>query len=91
MAHPLTVHVSKDGKPVTDLQPYLGTYAHLTAFHQGDQTFAHLHPTTEVDGDNGGPDLSFHAQLPTSGSWRLFLQFRTGGTLHTAALTLHVD
>ncbi|MFE4424562.1 hypothetical protein [Streptomyces sp. NPDC056817] len=90
MAHPLTVSVAKDGKPVTDLQPYLNTYAHLTAFHEGDATFAHLHPTTEVTGDHGGPDLNFHAELPTSGNWRLFLQFQTGGTLHTAALTLRV-
>ncbi|MFF0401140.1 hypothetical protein ACFYSJ_36270 [Streptomyces sp. NPDC005248] len=90
MAHPLTVSVSKDGKPVTDLQPYLDTYAHLTAFHEGDAAFAHLHPTTKVTGDHGGPDLNFHAELPTSGNWRLFLQFRTGGTLHTAALTLRV-
>ncbi|MEV7386436.1 MULTISPECIES: hypothetical protein [unclassified Streptomyces] len=90
MAHPLTVRITKDGKPVTDLQPYLDTYAHLTAFHEGDSAFAHLHPTTKVDGDHGGPDLSFHAELPTSGNWRLFLQFQTGGTLHTAALTLRV-
>lgn len=90
MAHPLTVSIAKGGKPVTDLQPYLGTYAHLTAFHEGDAAFAHLHPTTKVSGDNGGPDLSFHAELPTSGNWRLFLQFQTGGKLHTAALTLRV-
>ncbi|MDQ0578061.1 hypothetical protein [Streptomyces rishiriensis] len=90
MAHPLTVTVTKDGKPVTDLQPYLDTYAHLTAFHEGDTAFAHLHPTTKVNGDHGGPDLSFHAELPTSGNWRLFLQFQTGGKLHTAALTLNV-
>ncbi|MCX5418277.1 hypothetical protein [Streptomyces sp. NBC_00078] len=90
MAHPLTVSVSKDGKPVTDLQPYLDTYAHLTAFHEGDAAFAHLHPTTEADGDHGGPDLSFHAELPTAGNWRLFLQFQTGGKLHTTALTLRV-
>jgi hypothetical protein len=90
MAHPLTVTVTKDGKPVTDLQPYLDTYAHLTAFHEGDTAFAHLHPTTKVKGDHGGPDLSFHAELPTSGNWRLFLQFQTGGKLHTAALTLNV-
>ncbi|HZE01023.1 MAG TPA: hypothetical protein VE155_04575 [Pseudonocardiaceae bacterium] len=31
--------------PVTDLQPYLDTYAHLTAFHGGDLAFADLHPT----------------------------------------------
>ncbi|GHE08457.1 hypothetical protein [Streptomyces alanosinicus] len=90
MAHPLTVSLAKDGKPVTDLQPYLDTYAHLTAFHEGDTAFAHLHPTTKVTGDHGGPDLTFHALLPTSGNWRLFLQFQTGGRLHTAALTLHV-
>jgi hypothetical protein len=90
MAHPLTVSIAKDGRPVTDLQPYLGTYAHLTAFHEGDAAFAHLHHTTKVTGDHGGPDLAFHAELPTSGNWRLFLQFQTGGTLHTAALTLHV-
>ncbi|MEU5434955.1 hypothetical protein AB0G73_16490 [Streptomyces sp. NPDC020719] len=90
MAHPLTVSIAKDGKPVTDLQPYLETYAHLTSFHEGDAAFAHLHPTTKVTGDNGGPALSFHAELPTSGNWRLFLQFRTGGKLHTAALTLRV-
>jgi hypothetical protein len=90
MAHPLTVTISRGGKPVTDLQPYLDTYAHLTAFHEGDSAFAHLHPETTVNGDHGGPALSFHAELPTSGNWRLFLQFRTGGKLHTAALTLRV-
>lgn len=90
MARPLTVSIARDGKPVTDLEPYLDTYAHLTAFHEGDAAFAHLHPTTKVTGDHGGPDLTFHAELPTSGNWRLFLQFQTGGTLHTAALTLRV-
>ncbi|OIJ92200.1 hypothetical protein BIV25_28275 [Streptomyces sp. MUSC 14] len=90
MAHQLTVTVAKDGKPVTDLQPYLDTYAHLTAFHQGDLAFAHLHPETKVDGDHGGPTLTFHAEFAQSGNWRLFLQFQTGGKLHTAPLTLHV-
>ncbi|MCC5476920.1 hypothetical protein [Streptomyces barringtoniae] len=90
MAHQLTATVTKDGKPVTDLQPYLDTYAHLTAFHQGDQAFAHLHPETKVDGDHGGPSLTFHAEFARSGNWRLFLQFQTAGKLHTAALTLRV-
>ncbi|MGW2423337.1 hypothetical protein ACWC0C_29505 [Streptomyces sp. NPDC001709] len=91
MAHQLTATVTKNGKPVTDLQPYLDTYAHLTAFHQGDLAFAHLHPETKVNGDHGGPTLTFHAEFAQSGDWRLFLQFRTGGRLHTAAVTLHVS
>jgi len=52
--------------------------------------FAHLHPETKVDGDHGGPTLPFHAELSRSGDWRLFLQFQTSGTVHTAALTVHV-
>ncbi|GAA4834681.1 hypothetical protein [Kitasatospora terrestris] len=90
MAHPVTVTVTKDGKPVTDLQPYLDTYAHLTAFHEGDMAFAHLHPASAAAGGRGGPELAFHAEFPQAGNWRLFLQFQTAGQLHTAALTLKV-
>lgn len=90
MGHPLAVTVSKDGQPVTDLQPYLDTYAHLTAFHEGDLAFAHLHPQGAVNGDHGGPRLEFEAMLPKPGNWRLFLQFQTNGVLHTAAVTLPV-
>lgn len=90
MEHMLTVTVSKGTQPVTDLQPYLGTYAHLTAFHQGDLAFAHLHPQGTANGDHGGPTLSFHAQFAKSGTYRLFLQFQANGVLHTATFTLAV-
>jgi hypothetical protein len=90
MAHRLTLAFTKDGKPVTDLQPYLDTYAHLTAIHEGDLAFAHLHPEGGANGDHGGPDLTFEAVLPMAGNWRLFIQFQTAGTLHTGAITLTV-
>jgi hypothetical protein len=91
MSHTLTVTITKDGKPVTDLQPYLATYAHLTAFRQGNLAFAHLHPQGSVNASGGGgPTLKFEAMLPQAGNWRLFLQFRTGNALHTAAITLAV-
>lgn len=91
MAMPLKVSVAKDGKPVTDLEPYLETYAHLTGFHEGDLAMAHLHPEGGVaTTPNGGPQLDFEATLPKAGQWRMFLQFQTGGTLHTAAVTLSV-
>ncbi|WP_131771067.1 hypothetical protein [Candidatus Protofrankia californiensis] len=90
-AHTLTVTVSKDGSPVTDLQPYLDTYAHLSAFHEGDLALAHLHPMGVTNGAGGGPTLSFEAMLPKAGSWRLFVQFQTAGVLHTAAVTLPVS
>ncbi|AUY52636.1 hypothetical protein [Streptomyces sp. CB01881] len=86
----LTVTVTEDGRPVTDLQPYLDSYAHLTAFHEGDQALAHVHPTGGTDGDHGGPELTLYAMLGSAGNWRVFLQFQTAGRLHTAELTLHV-
>ncbi len=90
-AHQLVATVSQGGRPVTDLQPYLDSYAHLSAFHEGDQALAHLHPADAVNGDHGGPTLTFQALLPEPGDWRVFLQFQTAGRLHTAELTLHVD
>ncbi|WP_194917052.1 hypothetical protein [Catenulispora rubra] len=91
MAMPLKVSVSQDGKPVTDLEPYLETYAHLSGFHAGDLAMAHLHPQGGVaTTPTGGPDLTFEATLPKAGLWRMYLQFQTGGVLHTAAVTLDV-
>ena len=91
MSHTLTITVTKNGQPVTNLQPYLETYAHLTAIHAGDLAFAHLHPVgAAAMSDTGGPTLTFQTLLPDSGDWRFFVQFQTGGTLHTAAITLHV-
>jgi hypothetical protein len=90
MAAPLTLEVTQDGQPVTDLQPYLSSYAHLSAFHAGDLAFAHLHPEGVADGDHGGPKLTFDAAFPSNGSWRMYVQFQTDDTLHTAVFTVDV-
>lgn len=87
---PLTFGFSRDGQPVTDLQPYLDTYAHVTAIRAADLAFAHLHPQNPVNGDHGGPALTVDAHFPDSGDWGLFIQFQTGGVLYTAEMTLHV-
>jgi hypothetical protein len=84
MSHELTVTITKDGQPVTDLQPYLDTDAHLTAFHATDGAFAHLHPQGKT-----GAKLTFEAMLPKAGDWRLFIQFQTDGVLHTAPITIN--
>ena len=90
MAMPATVSITKAGEPVSDLQPYLETYAHVTAFRSGDLAFAHLHPQQGAkEGGHGGPDLPLQAQLPSAGDYRLFIQFQTAGLLHTAVMTAH--
>lgn len=81
--------LAKDGRPVTDLQPYLGAYGHLVALRVGDLAYSHVHPQgSPGDGHTApGPQVSFHADLPAAGAYRLFLDFQTGGTVHTAAFT----
>jgi hypothetical protein len=86
----LELNVSKDGKPITDLQPYLGAYGHLVALRSGDLAYVHVHPTGEPgDGTTEpGPGISFMTTVPSSGTYRLFLDFRHEGKVHTAAFTV---
>ncbi|MEV8546838.1 hypothetical protein [Streptomyces sp. NPDC051572] len=86
----LELTVSKDGEPVTDPQPYLGSYGHLVALRSGDLAYLHVHPTGEPgDGTTEpGPGISFMATAPSSGTYRLFLDFQHEGKVHTAAFTV---
>ncbi|MGY1640973.1 hypothetical protein ACI782_07520 [Geodermatophilus sp. SYSU D00703] len=88
----LTFSVSRDGRPVTDLQRYLGTYGHLVALRDGDLGYLHVHP---VEPENGttqapGPHVGFATTAPSAGTYRLFLDFWHGDAVHTAAFTVRV-
>ncbi|KOU72308.1 hypothetical protein ADK57_10205 [Streptomyces sp. MMG1533] len=89
-ADDLTLNVSRNGKPVTDLQPYLGAYGHLVALRAGDLAYLHVHPNGEPgDGTTEpGPAVSFTATAPSGGTYRLFLDFKHDGEVHTAAFTV---
>jgi hypothetical protein len=72
--------VRHDGTVVDDLSEYLGARGHLVALRDGDLAYLHVHADEER--------LSFEAEFPTAGSYRLFLQFRHGGHVRTAAFTI---
>jgi hypothetical protein len=44
--------ISKDGKPVNDLTPYLGAMGHLVIISQDLKQFVHSHPHEHADGDH---------------------------------------
>lgn len=86
----LDLGVSKDGEPVTDLEPYLGAYGHLVALRDGDLAYLHVHPAGEP-GDGmtpPGPDVTFYAAVPSAGQYRLFLDFQHEGVVRTAEFTV---
>ncbi len=86
----LTLSVTRNGNPVTDLQPYLGSYGHLVALRDHDLAYLHVHPDGEPgDGrTDAGPGITFDAEVPSTGDFRLFLDFRHGGRVRTADFTL---
>jgi hypothetical protein len=77
--------VTKDGRPVA-AEPYLGADGHLVALREGDLAFLHVHPT-----DAAGDTIGFEATFPTTGSYRLFLQFKVHGEVQTVAFTEEVE
>lgn len=89
-ASKVTLTVSRDGTPVTDLEPYLGAYGHLVALRATDLAYLHVHP----DGHPGdgvtapGPGVTFYVTAPSAGDYRLFLDFQHGGTVRTAEFTV---
>jgi len=89
----LTLSVSRDGRPVGDLQPYLGAYGHLVALRASDLAYLHVHSAGEP-GDGvtpSGPQITFHTTFPSAGEYRLFLDFQHRGVVRTAAFTVTVS
>ncbi|MEV0334747.1 hypothetical protein [Nocardia sp. NPDC050717] len=89
---PVTLSVSRNGTPVTDLQPYLGAYGHLVALRAADLAYLHVHPEG-APGDGvtpAGPGIDFVVNAPSAGDYRLFLDFQHQGVVRTAEFTVRV-
>ena len=99
----LTFNVARHGE-VVEVEPYLGADGHLVALRDGDLAFLHVHPmggATEAGGhgEHGGGDESseseggirFMTEFPSEGRYRLFLQFKHDGGVHTAEFTREVS
>ncbi|MEV0249887.1 hypothetical protein AB0H76_25025 [Nocardia sp. NPDC050712] len=86
----VTLAVQRGGVPVTDLQPYLGAYGHLVALRGADLAYLHVHPEG-APGDGvtpPGPGITFFVTAPSTGDYRLFLDFQHEGVVRTAEFTL---
>lgn len=84
--------ITKDGRRV-QTEPYLGAGGHLVALREGDLAFLHVHPTEGAHGGAKAADddaVGFMSTFPTTGTYRLFLQFKHEGRVQTAAFTTEV-
>ena len=81
----LSFTVDVDGK-IVQTEPYLGAAGHLVAIRNGDLAYLHVHP------HEGGttPAVTFTAEFPSAGTYRLFFDYSHDGTVRTASFTVDV-
>ena len=84
----LAFEITRDGEPVSRLDPYLGALGHLVALREGDLAYLHVHPV-ETSPDSGR--VEFGAQFPTPGRYRLFLQSKPDGALITTRHDIRIE
>lgn len=102
----LAFTITKNGTPVTDLEPYLGAYAHAVIIRNGTLEYLHVHPQT--DGHDHAASLfaptayahgldqiqtgtiSLMTTFPFGGDYKLFFQIKHAGAVHTFDFILPV-
>lgn len=95
-----------DGKPLNDLEPYMGMGGHAEFIKEDGSVFAHVHPTGSVPmasvavaspaamiamhESSVGPVVSFPYGVPTPGRYKIFVQLKRAGKVVTGAFDLDV-
>lgn len=92
-----TLKDAKTGKPVTDLEPYLAAFGHLTLVNTKTYDYIHVHPnnlTAPPPNAKSGPTVTF---LPLGlygpikpGLYRMFAEFNPRGNLQTMDFTINI-
>jgi P-type Cu+ transporter len=89
------------GRPVDDLQPYLGAAGHVVVMRADGTRFGHRHaetfdgedrPVAAMPGTAFGPELDLHVGFDVPGTYRLWAQFRLAdGRVITAPFVVHAS
>lgn len=102
----LVFTITKNGLPVTDLEPYLGAYAHAVIIRNGTLEYIHTHPQTDKHAHATNPfaqtaqthgpseaqtgTVSLMTTFPFGGDYKLFFQIQHAGVVRTFDFTLPV-
>lgn len=82
----------KTGKPINDLDPYLGAYAHFVIIDEQHTEFLHAHPMEHGTPmpHAGGPIVGTHTIFPKPGKYKLWAQFLHGDKMIIASFVVDV-
>ncbi len=81
------ISVVKDEKKLSenDIGQYLGAAAHIVMIGKADKDFLHIHPIS----DKRFP-IYAETHIKKPGTYRMWVQFQTGGKVHTTDFTVDV-
>jgi hypothetical protein len=77
------------GKPIGDLQPYLGARGHLLVLSDDLTQYVHSHPAAD-DPERLPSDVVFDVMFPQPGAYKLWAQFQRHDRVTTVAFTVDV-
>ncbi len=87
----LAVSLSREGTPVTDLEPFLGAMGHLIIVSADRTRFVHSHPVERSGArPTRGPEISFQCHFPAPGTYKAWAQFQRRGQVLTVPFTMEV-
>lgn len=95
-----TYDVTRDGRPVTDLEPYLAAAAHVSIVSEDGKEFIHAHGLagTKANGmdmdaappAHFGPAVSFSTSFPHAGRYKIWAEFGYQGRIVTMPFVVQV-
>lgn len=89
----LLFRLSRNGQPITDLEPYIGAMGHCVIVSEDTQTYLHSHPEQLLapkPDARGGPEVAFHTRFPKPGRYKVWGQFKRGDQILVADFVLDV-
>ncbi len=91
-ASPVYATVTRDGVPVTDLEPDGGAFGRLAAVRRSDLAWTDVPADVATDDPvaRAGPGIAFTATPAVPGPHALFLRFRHAGALHDVGFAVDV-
>lgn len=85
----MTFTLRRGGKPVTDLEPFLGAMGHLVMISEDRASFVHSHPREQTP--VMGPSVAFNMRFERTGLYKAWGQFQRRGRVITVPFVVRVS